>query len=101
MIYLTQLIFIKEGKEDAFHEFEDHAIPLMKKHGGKILYRIRPSDESYISCDGEQPYEVHFITFESEGNLSNFMHDPDRTKMLNLKDESVRSIILTKGERVI
>jgi hypothetical protein len=30
MIYITQLIFVKEGKEATFLEFEDDAIPLMK-----------------------------------------------------------------------
>ena len=29
MIYLTQLIFVKKGKEEVFHEFENFAIPLM------------------------------------------------------------------------
>ena len=31
MIYLTQLIFVKKGKEAIFHEFENFAIPLMEK----------------------------------------------------------------------
>ena len=27
MLYITQLIYIKEGKEETFHQFEDIAIP--------------------------------------------------------------------------
>jgi hypothetical protein len=42
MIYLTQLIFVKEGKENVFHEFEDFAIPLMEKYNGRIIHRLRP-----------------------------------------------------------
>jgi hypothetical protein len=49
MIYITQLIFVKEGKEEIFLEFENYAIPLMEKYNGKIIYRLRPSKENFIN----------------------------------------------------
>jgi len=36
MIYLTQLIYVKEGKEDLFHQFEEIAIPTILKYNVKI-----------------------------------------------------------------
>ena len=38
MIYLTLMIFIKEGKETIFHEFEDLAIPLLKDYNGQTYW---------------------------------------------------------------
>ena len=37
MIYITQLIYIKEGQEKMFHEFEDVAIPIIAKYNGKTF----------------------------------------------------------------
>lgn len=101
MIYLTQLIYIKEGKESIFHEFENFAIPLMEKYNGKIIHRIRPSKESFIDNNQEEtPYEIHFISFDSEMDFNEFMQDKDRLKLKHLKDESVKSTFLVKGGKL-
>lgn len=39
MRYYTQLIFIKPGSEAMFHEFEDAVLPLLARHGGRLLFR--------------------------------------------------------------
>ena len=48
MIYILQLIYIKEGQEKVFHQFEDVAIPIISKYNGRLLLRIRPGDDSFI-----------------------------------------------------
>ena len=55
MIYITQLIFIKEGQEDIFHQFEDMAIPIILKYNGRLTLRIRPTDDSIIENNIEKP----------------------------------------------
>jgi len=100
MIYLTQLIFVKEGKEAVFHEFEAFAIPLMEQYNGRIIYRIRPQKESFISGDQELPYEIHFLSFDTEQDLKRFMKDDKRLAFVHLKNESVKSTILVKGEKM-
>ena len=100
MIYITQLIFVKEGKEAIFHEFEDVAIPLIEKYNGSLLYRVRPDKNSFVSGEEEKPYEIHFISFESESDLHNFMRDKSRLEFIHLKDESVKSMLLVKGTKM-
>ncbi|MGB0887671.1 MAG: hypothetical protein ACPGSL_06085 [Vicingaceae bacterium] len=100
MIYITQLIFIKKGKEKVFIEFEDFAIPLMEKYGGKMIYRLRPDKNSFISSTKKEPYEIHFISFNSEEELSAFMNDDNRLNFIHLKEESIKSTILTIGKKV-
>jgi len=97
MIYITQLVFIKKGKESTFIEFEKWVLPLMKKYTGKMLYRIRPDKEAFISETGELPYEIHFMSFDSDEKLSAFMSDPIRLNFIHLKEESIKSTILVKG----
>lgn len=100
MLYLTQLIFIKAGQEAKFHEFEDFAIPLMEKYNGRIEYRVRPKAGDYIDLEGEAPYEIHFISFDSETDFQNFMKDDSRKAFKHLKEASVESSILIKGEKL-
>ena len=100
MIYLTQLIFIKPGKEKQFLEFESFAIPLMEKYKGEMIYRIRTTKESFISEEKELPYEIHFISFESEIDFKEFMNDESRLEFVHLKNESVRLTLLVKGEKL-
>jgi antibiotic biosynthesis monooxygenase (ABM) superfamily enzyme len=100
MIYITQLIFVKEGKEEKFLEFENHVLPLMEKYNGKIIYRLRPSRENFIDAVKELPYEIHFISFDSEQDLAEFMKDDSRLKFIHLKNDSVKSMLLVKGEKI-
>lgn len=100
MIYITQLVFVKEGKEETFLEFEGHALPLMEKYNGRIIYRLRPGKESFIAEQKELPYEIHIISFDSQADLDNFMNDKSRLDYIHLKNESIKSTLLIKGERM-
>ncbi|HEY8510791.1 MAG TPA: DUF1330 domain-containing protein [Cyclobacteriaceae bacterium] len=97
MIYITQLIYIIPGQEDAFDEFESVAMPIIPKYNGRLLLRIRPDDKAFIDYSIEKPYEIHLVEFESEQDLGNFMRDEERKKFLHLKEQSIRSSVLYKG----
>lgn len=97
MLYFTQLIYIKEGQEEVFHQFEDVAIPLIAKYNGKLLLRIRPTEDSFIEYAVEKPYEIHFVEFNAEEDFINFMHDEERKTFLHLKEQSIKTSVLIKG----
>ncbi|WP_422361824.1 DUF1330 domain-containing protein [Reichenbachiella sp.] len=100
MLYITQLIYVKQGKEDVFQEFENQAIPLMEKYTGKLIQRLRPEVSAYVDGEDQKPYEIHIISFDSEDKLKEFMKDDTRLKFKHLKDESVESILMFKGEKM-
>lgn len=100
MIYITQLIYVIPGKEDVFDEFEEMAIPAILKYNGRLTLRIRPDKNSIIENNIEIPYEVHMVEFDSEQDFENFKNDEDRKKFLHLKELSVRSSVLIKGEKL-
>ena len=97
MVVITQLVYIHPGKERVFDAFEAVAIPLIGKHGGELLLRLRPTPEDVIAGSIEPPYEIHLIRFPNDEALARFMADPQRQELLHLKDESVRSSLLVRG----
>lgn len=100
MIYLTLLIFIQEGKEDVFNEFETLALALLDDYNGKLLYRIQPNEASIISHTEEIPHEIHFLSFNSENDFMNFAKDERRQHFMHLKENSIRETFLVKGEKI-
>ena len=86
MIFITQLIYILDGQETVFNQFEDIAIPAIAKYNGQLLFRVRPADDAYIESSIEKPYEIHLASFETENDLTNFMHDEERKRFLHLKE---------------
>ena len=100
MIYMTQLIYIKEGQEKIFHQFEDVAIPLISKYNGKLLFRVRPGEEAYIETCIEKPYELHLVSFDTQEDFVNFSKDEERKKFLHLKEQSIKASILIQGVRL-
>jgi uncharacterized protein (DUF1330 family) len=100
MIFITQLIYVLEGQEEIFHQFEDIAIPTILKYNGQLLLRVRPDDKNYIENNIEKPYEIHLVEFASEEDFENFKHDEERKKFLHLKEQSIKSVLLIKGSKL-
>ncbi len=100
MIYITQLIYIKEGQENVFEQFECIAIPIITKYRGRLLLRIRPEKDAYIENKITIPYEIHLIEFVSDEYFMRFMQDEERKRFLHLKDQSIETVLLIKGEKL-
>ncbi|GAB3011740.1 hypothetical protein GCM10027051_12870 [Niabella terrae] len=97
MIYLTQLIYLHEGQEAVFDQFEAVAIPLIAQYRGQLLFRIRPQENDFIEISGEKPYELHLATFPTEQDFQEFARDESRRQWLHLKEQSIRSVLLIQG----
>ncbi len=65
MIFFTQLIYILDGQENVFDQFEAIAIPAITKYNGRLLFRVRPGADDYIESSIERPCEIHLVEFES------------------------------------
>ena len=100
MIYITQLIYLKEGQENIFYQFEDVAIPIIPKYNGKLLLRIRPGKTSIIEANVDAPYEIHLVEFETENDFKNFMQDEEQKQFVHLKNQSIKEVTLIKGIKI-
>ena len=97
MITLTQLVYLNPGKEATFEAFESHALPLIERHNGRLLLRIKPGEGSLIAGSWEQPDEIPLVEFDEEADFHAFMVDGERRKYLHLKEESIRTTIFIQG----
>jgi len=90
---LTLFYYLNEGMETYFLKYEEAVLPLLEKHNGRLLYRIRPPKESFIYPAGdEQPYEVHVVTFGSKRDFLKYKNDPERQKYIELGSRAIKKI---------
>ncbi|MFZ1703304.1 MAG: DUF1330 domain-containing protein [Saprospiraceae bacterium] len=99
-IFITQLIYIKEGMEDIFHQFEDKAIPIIGKYNGQLLLRSRPNKKEWIESNIDHPYEIHLVQFASNEDFELFLKDEERQQFLHMKEASIQSVVLIKGHKM-
>lgn|ERR1035438_9854773 len=100
MIFITQLIYILDGQETVFDQFEAVAIPAISKYNGQLLFRVRPQKDAYIEKNIDAPYEIHLVHFATEDDFANFLQDEERKQFLHLKEQSIQSVWLLKGTRI-
>ncbi|HEX3007868.1 MAG TPA: hypothetical protein VHO90_09670 [Bacteroidales bacterium] len=100
MILIIQLIYIVEGQENVFDEFESIAIPVILKYNGRLLLRVRPAESAYIESHIDKPFEIHLVEFASQQDFDNFKQDEERKKFLHLKAQSIKSSILIQGTEI-
>lgn len=98
-VYYTQIIFVVKGMEKTFHDFEDKVLPLLKKHNGTILYRIRITDNCIIEAI-DHPYEIHVVSFQNKNDFEAYRDDNERKHYLQLKDMSVKKMLLIEGKMI-
>lgn len=98
MLYYTQIIFIKEGQQDLFNEFESYVLPLLERHNGTLLYRVRPTDDCVIESNLGKPYELHLVSFPSREDFEGYAKDDDRLKYMHLKEASIEKAMLIEGK---
>lgn len=90
---LVVSLFIHEGREAEFEEFESAAAGIMRRHGGAIERRIGAG-----SPVAGQPYEVHIVTFPNRRLLETYRGDPDLKALANLRARAIRDTIVWIGE---
>ena len=100
MIFITQLIYVKDGQEAIFHQFEDIAIPTILKYNGRLLLRVRPTESSFIEHHIDKPYEIHLVEFETQQDFDGFLKDEERKRFLHLKEQSIKTSILIQGTKL-
>ena len=100
MLYVLQLIYIQEGQEAVFDQFEAVAIPLIAKYNGRLLFRLRPGDNAFIEHQIDKPYEIHLAEFATEQDFLHFQQDEERKQFLHLKEQAIKASLLIKGNRL-
>jgi uncharacterized protein (DUF1330 family) len=100
MVYYTQLVYLKPGQADLFHQFEKGVLSLLEKHNGRMLVRWRRTDQGVIESAIGHPDEIHLLSFTSAEDFRNYVDDEMRMSVLHLKEASVERTLLIQGEQI-
>ena len=97
MILITQLVYIKEGQEQVFDEFESVALPAILKYNGRLLLRVRPTAESYIESPIDPPYEIHLVEFATQKDFEDFLKTRREKNSYTLKNSPLSLQFCSRG----
>jgi hypothetical protein len=89
MLVVTQLLYVHDGAEPIFEQFERIVLPLLAKYRGELLLRLRPTPSTLVDGTLALPYEVHVVQFASEADLEAYAADEVRQDALHLKEQAV------------
>ena len=96
---IAQLIYLNDGGEKDFLEYESLVLPLLEKYNGKLEFRIRPAAENFIyPIESELPYELHIVSFETKADFLKFKDDPVRTKHHELFQRAVKKVVVLESD---
>ena len=98
MLYLTVMLYLYEGKEAAFANYEEQVLPLLQRYGGKMLYRTQPALETELPHRQELPYEMHLLSFPSEIAFQDYLQDPDRIALTLLQRSIIRKAVVMQSD---
>lgn len=97
MIFITVWMFVREGKEATFLQYEEVALKIVQQYRGELIFRMRPDRETMINKIDRIPYEIHILSFPSREDFDEFKSDPERQKIAYLFKESVEEAVLIEG----
>ena len=95
--YYTVLIYIQDGKQSLFRAYEEQAMPLMRRHGGRVEFMMTSESASGAY---DLPDEIHVLSFASPEGFSHYRQDPDVVALAPLREESVQRAVFIPGKRL-
>lgn len=93
-IYMTVLIYLKEGQEAVFHEYERQAAKVMARHNGRFEQLIKPDT---VNGDLPLPNEIHILSFATSDGFASYRQDPDSAALAPMRIASVEKAIFLQG----
>ncbi|KAA3612611.1 MAG: hypothetical protein DWQ05_18335 [Calditrichaeota bacterium] len=92
-IYVTALIYIKEGKQALFEEYRSKARSILERHNARIEKIIKPT--MLAKGNIKLPNEIHFAEFDSKASMDAVNNDVDYKKIIDeLRNPSVEKLIV-------
>ncbi len=71
------------GNEQLLIDYEDQVLTRLAMYGARVLQRVRATDPK------SAPFEVHILEFPSEEALEQYMEDPVRRSLSELREQAI------------
>lgn len=98
MLYVTVLLYGKQGIKGEFHTYETKALNIFKKYGGEVIAAYAPIKDG---SKEEMPDEVQILKIANSLELEKFIHDPDRAKMADERNQVIRKTEMYLSDEII
>jgi uncharacterized protein (DUF1330 family) len=93
-LYLTVLLYLKQGKYDQFYEYEQRVKPIIESYGGQFEKVIKPTG---VIGDLPLPDEIHLLSFPSETHFQSYRADPKLPEIAQMRAEAVEKTVIISG----
>jgi uncharacterized protein (DUF1330 family) len=93
-ITLLVQLWAAPGNELLLVEYEDQVLGLLAPHGARILQRLRAIDAV------DAPFETHVLEFPTEAALDDYLADPQRVALSELRARAIARTALVRVEVV-
>ena len=94
------LIYLHPGQQDALRRYENLALPVFRRHGGRFERILSPRRAPGGSPDPDEPDEIHLLRFETAEGLDAVRRDPEMAALAPLRREIVRKALLVRVDDV-
>lgn len=94
-LYLV-LIYLHPGQKEALRRYENLALPVFRRHGGRFERILSPSPASSGAPDRDAPDEIHLLRFETPDGLDAVRRDPEMVALAPLREALVRKARLVR-----
>jgi uncharacterized protein (DUF1330 family) len=94
------LIYLNPGQRDALRRYENLALPVFRRHGGRFERILSPVRAPGGSADPDEPDEIHLLRFETAEGLDAVRRDPEMVALAPLRREIVRKALLLRVDDV-
>jgi uncharacterized protein (DUF1330 family) len=98
-LYLA-LIYLHPGQQDALRRYENLALPVFRRHGGRFERILSPRRAAAQPVDPDEPDEIHLLRFEAEDGLDAVRRDPEMAALAPIRREIVRKALLLRVDDV-
>lgn len=88
-LYLLVHLVVAPGEEKTFRTYERRAIDILRRHGGELLYALRPETEP------DRMHEIHLIRLPSHDALDAYRQDPALLAMREMRATAITSTSIT------
>jgi len=94
------LIYLNPGQRDALRRYENLALPVFRRHGGRFERILSPVRPPGGPADPDEPDELHLLRFETAEGLEAVRRDPEMVALAPLRREIVRKALMLRVDDV-
>lgn len=94
------LVYLHPGQQEALRRYENLALPVFRRHGGRFERILSPWRGAGEQPDPDAPDEIHLLRFETAEGLDAVRRDPEMAALGPVRREIVRKALLLRFEDV-